>query len=93
MSRWRVKTRSKTEAQDSEWPLADLLVGLLALIGMFRANKGESEDAKAPSAGAKSLCIPYDQKRFGELASGQKCIQCGAVAKSWTMFGRSEYTR
>ncbi|WVQ99040.1 proline-tRNA ligase [Kwoniella sp. CBS 9459] len=56
-----------------------------------QANKGEAEDNKAPSAGAKSLCIPFDQKRFGAFPEGenQKCIQCGNKAKSWTMFGRS----
>ncbi|WWC60772.1 proline-tRNA ligase [Kwoniella dejecticola CBS 10117] len=57
-----------------------------------QANKGEAEDNKAPSAGAKSLCIPFDQERFGKFPDGenQKCIQCGEKAKSWTMFGRSE---
>jgi prolyl-tRNA synthetase len=57
-----------------------------------RANKGVAEDAKAPSAGAKSLCIPFDQKRFGAFPDGenQKCIQCEHKAKSWTLFGRSE---
>ncbi|WWC69131.1 proline-tRNA ligase [Kwoniella pini CBS 10737] len=57
-----------------------------------QANKGETEDNKAPSAGAKSLCIPFDQERFGKFPEGenQKCIQCGEKAKSWTMFGRSE---
>ncbi|OWZ80070.1 proline-tRNA ligase [Cryptococcus neoformans Bt85] len=55
------------------------------------ANKGAAEDAKAPSAGAKSLCIPFDQKRFGKFPQGeeQKCVQCGKKAKSWTLFGRS----
>ncbi|WWC89706.1 proline-tRNA ligase [Kwoniella dendrophila CBS 6074] len=58
-----------------------------------QANKGQAEDNKAPSAGAKSLCIPFDQERFGKFPEGenQKCIQCGEKAKSWTMFGRSEY--
>lgn len=52
---------------------------------------GVAEDAKAPSAGAKSLCIPFDQDRFGKFPEGenQKCVQCGNKAKSWTMFGRS----
>lgn len=52
---------------------------------------GVAEDAKAPSAGAKSLCIPFDQDRFGKFPDGaeQKCIQCGKKAKSWTLFGRS----
>ncbi|ORY30023.1 putative proline-tRNA ligase [Naematelia encephala] len=56
-----------------------------------QANKGQQEDAKAPSAGAKSLCIPFGQERFGPFPDGeeQKCIQCGEKAKSWTMFGRS----
>ncbi|ORX33389.1 hypothetical protein BD324DRAFT_654183 [Kockovaella imperatae] len=56
-----------------------------------QANKGVAEDAKAPSAGAKSLCIPFDQERFGPFPDGkdQKCIQCGKPAKSWTMFGRN----
>ncbi|KAL7424289.1 hypothetical protein Q5752_001879 [Cryptotrichosporon argae] len=56
-----------------------------------QANKGQAEDAKAPSAGAKSLCIPFDQSRFGAFPDGdaQKCVQCGQKAKSWTMFGRS----
>lgn len=56
-----------------------------------QANKGAAEDAKAPSAGAKSLCIPFDQKRFGAFPQGeeQKCVQCGKKAKSWTLFGRS----
>ncbi|WVQ78598.1 proline-tRNA ligase [Cryptococcus sp. DSM 104549] len=56
-----------------------------------QANKGAAEDSKAPSAGAKSLCIPFDQERFGAFPEGeaQKCPQCGKKAKSWTMFGRS----
>lgn len=59
-----------------------------------RANKGEAEDVKAPSAGAKSLCIPHDQARFGEFPDGenQKCVQCGEKAKRWTLFGRSEFS-
>lgn len=56
-----------------------------------QANAGEAEDSKAPSAGAKSLCIPFDQDRFGPFPEGEKqqCIQCGKKAKSWTLFGRS----
>ncbi|KAH8830107.1 hypothetical protein DL96DRAFT_1668097 [Flagelloscypha sp. PMI_526] len=37
-------------------------------------------DPRAPSAGAKSLCIPFDQERFGKLEHGNG---------RWTMFGRS----
>ncbi|WWD16234.1 proline-tRNA ligase [Kwoniella shandongensis] len=56
-----------------------------------QATHGVAEDSKAPSAGAKSLCIPFDQKRFGPFPDGeeQKCVQCGKKAKSWTLFGRS----
>lgn len=47
-----------------------------------------AEDEKAPSAGAKSLCIPHDQARWGDV-SGKKCPNCGKDAKRWTLFGRS----
>ncbi|GAA5851393.1 hypothetical protein JCM8547_004230 [Rhodosporidiobolus lusitaniae] len=47
-----------------------------------------AEDERAPSAGAKSLCIPHDQARFGDVA-GKTCPQCGEKAKRWTLFGRS----
>ncbi|KAL1411004.1 hypothetical protein Q8F55_001949 [Vanrija albida] len=52
---------------------------------------GQAEDSKAPSAGAKSLCLPFDQKRFGDFPDGenQKCIQCDKKAKRWALFGRS----
>lgn len=58
---------------------------------LCRATEGQVVDEKAPSAGAKSLCIPFDQDRFGKLEPGTKCIGCGADAKRWTMFGRSEF--
>ncbi|VEU20829.1 DEKNAAC101756 [Brettanomyces naardenensis] len=43
-------------------------------------------DEKAPSMGAKSLCIPFDQP---ELKPGEKCVRCGKPAVNYTMFGRS----
>ncbi|KAJ5098162.1 prolyl-tRNA synthetase [Penicillium argentinense] len=48
-------------------------------------------DAKAPSMGAKSLCIPFDQAQFGELPAETKCINpsCNRLAQKWVMFGRS----
>lgn len=60
---------------------------------MIRANNGVAEDSKAPSAGAKSLCIPHDQEQYGPFPDGeaQKCVACGQKAKSWTLFGRSEF--
>ncbi|GAA6027257.1 hypothetical protein JCM8097_002532 [Rhodosporidiobolus ruineniae] len=46
------------------------------------------EDSRQPSAGAKSLCIPHDQARFGSV-EGKVCPNCGEKAKRWTLFGRS----
>ncbi|KAI0200512.1 prolyl-tRNA synthetase [Astrocystis sublimbata] len=44
---------------------------------------------KQPTMGMKSLCIPFKQPQ--DLAPETKCLspECSAVAKSWTMFGRS----
>ncbi|AWU75503.1 proline-tRNA ligase [Pichia kudriavzevii] len=44
------------------------------------------QDEKAPSMGAKSLCIPYYQPL---LKRGTKCIKCSRLAINYTMFGRS----
>ena len=50
----------------------------------------EPQDERAPSAGAKSLCIPFEQGRWEPIVEGQtKCVACGQDAKRWTMFGRS----
>jgi prolyl-tRNA synthetase len=43
-------------------------------------------DEKAPSMGAKTLCIPFEQP---VLEKGTKCFACGEEAKSWTVWGRS----
>lgn len=47
---------------------------------------GEVVDARAPSMGAKSLCIPFEQPG---KASDHSCVNCGKPAKSFTLFGRS----
>ncbi|EJT51495.1 proline-tRNA ligase [Trichosporon asahii var. asahii CBS 2479] len=62
-----------------------------AVVIPLEAMKGQDEDSKAPSAGAKSLCIPFDQDRFGKFPEGenQKCAQCDKKAKRWALFGRS----
>lgn len=44
------------------------------------------QDDKAPSMGAKSLCIPFEQP---ELKAGQKCVRCYRAAIEYCMFGRS----
>ncbi|KAF5096463.1 hypothetical protein DV451_004235 [Geotrichum candidum] len=54
------------------------------------ARQGQADDEevddKAPSMGAKSLCIPFEQP---ELKEGAKCVGCGKPAKFHTLFGRS----
>jgi prolyl-tRNA synthetase len=47
---------------------------------------GSEEDEKAPSMGAKTLCIPFKQP---VLESGTQCFACEEKAKSWTVWGRS----
>lgn len=54
------------------------------------ATKDDGEDVeqdeRAPSMGAKSLCIPNDQPTLKE---GQKCVRCDKPAIQYCMFGRS----
>ncbi|KAK6454335.1 uncharacterized protein RJT20DRAFT_57962 [Scheffersomyces xylosifermentans] len=51
-------------------------------------DDGEEEevDEKAPSMGAKSLCIPNEQP---PLKADQKCVRCDRKAITYCMFGRS----
>ena len=51
--------------------------------------EGFEEDVKAPSMGAKSLCIPFEQP--AESAEGHKCIckGCTSKASKWVLWGRS----
>jgi prolyl-tRNA synthetase len=51
-----------------------------------KSTADASIDEAAPSMGAKSLCIPFDQP---ESINGRACLQCGQPAKSFTLFGRS----
>ncbi|KAI8634874.1 prolyl-tRNA synthetase [Xylariaceae sp. FL1651] len=52
--------------------------------------KEGAQNEKQPSMGMKSLCIPFDQPE-GLVKGETKCLspECSALAKSWTMFGRS----
>ncbi|TIC14420.1 proline-tRNA ligase [Wallemia mellicola] len=53
------------------------------------ASDGE-KDEKQPSQGAKSLCIPNDQERFGKIEEGKTlCVACKKPAKRFALFGRS----
>lgn len=50
----------------------------------------EVQDDKAPSMGAKSLCIPLSQPQDKPIVAGEtKCVSCGKDAKRWALFGRS----
>ncbi|KAI1914491.1 ribose-phosphate pyrophosphokinase 1 [Ophidiomyces ophidiicola] len=51
---------------------------------------GETVDAKMPSMGAKSLCIPFDQPA-GIEKGVTKCTnpKCARLAEQWCLFGRS----
>lgn len=50
----------------------------------------EVQDEKAPSMGAKSLCIPMEQPVHKKLIKGEtKCVSCGKDARRWALFGRS----
>ncbi|KAF9911796.1 ribose-phosphate pyrophosphokinase 1 [Linnemannia zychae] len=50
----------------------------------------EAQDDKAPSMGAKSLCIPLEQPQDKPIIAGEtKCTSCGKDAKRWALFGRS----
>ncbi|KAK9457283.1 hypothetical protein V1511DRAFT_493223 [Dipodascopsis uninucleata] len=48
----------------------------------------EAQDERAPSMGAKSLCIPFEQPE-GIVKGETKCAACGRDAVEWCMFGRS----
>lgn len=52
-------------------------------------DAGEPQDAKAPSMGAKSLCIPFDQPAGLEYGVTMCCNpHCNSLAEKWCMFGR-----
>lgn len=53
-------------------------------------ESGVAQDAKAPSMGAKSLCIPFEQPE-GIVEGVTKCTNpnCERGAKKWCLFGRS----
>ncbi|CAH1392443.1 unnamed protein product [Nezara viridula] len=56
--------------------------------GSTRADK--DVDTNAPSMGAKSLCIPFEQPKPG-ISDSDKCInpKCSNKPKQYTLFGRS----
>ena len=50
--------------------------------------EGQVQDEKAPSMGAKTLCIPFKQPEGG-VKAGAQCFACSRLAKRYTMWGRS----
>ncbi|KAG7298121.1 hypothetical protein JYU34_018890 [Plutella xylostella] len=54
-----------------------------------RTEDDQTTDVRAPSMGAKSLCIPFKQPR--DLTAADKCIHpaCANKPKFFTLFGRS----
>lgn len=56
----------------------------------FRALGDTPADEKAPSMGAKTLCIPFNQPTENPIKPGEtKCFACNHHAKSYTLWGRS----
>ncbi|KAI5285239.1 ribose-phosphate pyrophosphokinase 1 [Ascosphaera aggregata] len=53
-------------------------------------ESGVAQDAKAPSMGAKSLCIPFNQPA-GIIPGVTRCTNpnCKRFARNWVLFGRS----
>ena len=58
--------------------------------GLAPQVEGAEVDVRAPSMGAKSLCIPAEQPEGG-VKEGTHCVnpKCERGAKEWVMFGRS----
>ncbi|KAI8909118.1 hypothetical protein EDD86DRAFT_206994 [Gorgonomyces haynaldii] len=52
-----------------------------------RTDSDEEVDERAPSMGAKTLCIPFKQPQA--VKDGQKCFQCEHPAKRYCLWGRS----
>ena len=53
------------------------------------SKAGVEVEEGAPSMGAKSLCIPFQQPK--QMCKGCKCVypDCSVEAKYYTLFGRS----
>ncbi|TPX42886.1 proline---tRNA ligase [Synchytrium endobioticum] len=50
----------------------------------------QEQDEKAPSMGAKTLCIPFDQPKENPIVEGKtKCFYCDSKAKRYALWGRS----
>ncbi|KAJ3327616.1 hypothetical protein HDU76_011433 [Blyttiomyces sp. JEL0837] len=55
-----------------------------------QATNDEPQDERAPSMGAKTLCIPFKQPTENPIKPGvTKCFACDEKAKRYTLWGRS----
>jgi prolyl-tRNA synthetase len=64
-----------------------VLSGLARALLTASSRSAAVQDERAPSAGAKTLCMPFDQERWGKLPG--KCIKCDMAPTKWCLFGRS----
>lgn len=61
-------------------------------VSILNSREETGDEPGAPSMGAKSLCIPFDQPSGGaESIEKLKCIhtKCSEKPKFYTLFGRS----
>jgi len=92
-----VKERDECLAQITEWKyfMPELDKGKMLLVPFcntveaeewIKQNSKGMEGAEGQSAGAKSLCIPFEQPA---MPPGQMCITGQGPARVWCLFGRS----
>ena len=68
--------------------ILDHILFLFLCIITSATEGDEPMDDKAPSMGAKSLCIPFKQPEGG-VKEGAQCFACEKKAVSYTLWGRS----
>lgn len=87
-----VKKRSATSAAAGVWAWGRVACHVPRGAPCTRAARPPSNAGMcwhhrhAPCAGAKTLCIPFDQP---ELPAGTLCFASGKPAKNWALWGRS----
>jgi len=85
------KYKTVTEWKYFNKHLDDMCMMLVPFCDTVEAEEWIKENSKGmegdgQSAGAKSLCIPFEQP---EMPVGQMCITCQGPATVWCLFGRS----
>ena len=74
-------------AKQFSYFFTNLLLYIFQELTPYRASDDEPVDEKAPSMGAKTLCIPFTQP--APIKPGQLCFACDKLAVSYTLWGRS----